>query len=302
MAFSVDDIFAPGITDVRNEVENYKRLIVEAQKRYSDENLEYNELGADYNATDAKVKFIQRQLNQTLLRDPNQVIKMDEDIRFTQFALGVSGTALAAIALGAKIFKVAKYGRGVVAGANATKAARIAKASKVLGAITIVIGIVDLVLTIKETNELKDKLEQQRDDLRKANDELNKAIDELNEATKTIAEAFIDMFDKAKVDYSGAFNSNLDGYADRKKFMAAYQALLNSLNQSIADLSANSAKDEMALKMLATGMGVDQVVQFSGLPKSRVVILKQKLDEGKVKVESGKIVTMGGKDVYAKAA
>ena len=269
--YDTDEWFAPGTDDIRNKIKNYQVEIGQLQTKYTAEIAEYNKVQADFKSIYSKSKYLDEQVEQTLLAIPDALLAYkNKEIQTVQFFLNITGGVLGAVSLAAAVGKLFKAKEVIKAASSISRVNNLLKVGKVSAGLGVVLGIVSTALSIVSAKEQKKALEQNKNELKSIVNDLNTEIDTVNEATVDVVTALSQYFINNNVNYTGVFNNSQDGVQDLDLYDTAIKNLTDKLNASITEVGNLKAKMDIAVRMLLGGFSAEQVANLADLPLKTV--------------------------------
>jgi hypothetical protein len=246
-----DDLFAPGTTSVREQIQAFTQELTNKQTEYVNEVTEYNKLVADFTTITKKMKFADVLARQNLLVSPDVLLEYNNAIvQGFSLPVRVTGLVTSGISLAARIAVLLKSKGVITAAKSIQRVNKFAKVGKITAAFTVVLGIVELVLDITNAQLQKQKLEEEKSRILDILNEVKSNIEEVNSATKDVIKALLGIFADRKINSEGIFNANEDGIADETKYRKAINDVQNSLNGLIGSLGADAQKKKTAARTI----------------------------------------------------
>lgn len=299
---SLDNLFAPGIDNIEQRIEDFKVSIQNKRVKADKEAAELARVRADAISIREKIIFISGIFNKTIPDSKASSLGMDP---FEQLhhAVGVlkpfqiygsrvlssflffRGWALAHSLTSAKAAVVAaeEAWEGSNEVAALAKVASLGKALKVAdtlaiigGSINVALGIAAIVLAIVNAKEKREKLDEYRGKLEQLVNDIDTAIASINQDTKTIIEALIEIFDDYKIDYDKAFSSNHEDIMDLPKYETAVKTTRQQMDELIRDAQDVLSKKEVAQKLLASGTSLNDTKNITALSIDFLKALQKK--------------------------
>lgn len=246
-----DDLFAPGTTNVREQIKAFMQELSNKQTQYVNEVTEYNKLVADFTTITKKMKFVDVQARQNLLVSPDVVLEYHNAIiQGVAIPVRIGGIVTSGIAFAARISVLLKSKGVITAAKSIQRVNKFAKVGKITAAFAVVLGIVELVLDITNAQLQKKKLEEEKNNILGILNEVKSNIDQVNSATKDVIKALLEIFKERKINSEGIFNANEDGVVDEIKYRKAINDTQNNLNDLIGSLGADAQKRKTAARTI----------------------------------------------------